>query len=81
MPIAGGGTIDVWGGNLVLLDGVVAATWRRRKAARARPIRSSSRSPRSGTCRRTERDRIDADAAQFIDHLDTPVDLQWKDAS
>jgi DNA-directed RNA polymerase specialized sigma24 family protein len=27
----------------------------------------------------SDRDRIHADAAAYIDHLDTPVDLQWKD--
>lgn len=78
VPIAAGGTIDVWGGNLVLLDGVVAATWRRVKGRRKTdpvlfeltPVRTLSR---------VERDRIDLDAAHFIDHLDTPVDLQWKD--
>ncbi|WP_313406725.1 winged helix DNA-binding domain-containing protein [Aeromicrobium sp.] len=79
VPIASGGTIDVWGGNLALLDGVVAATWRRKKSQRKAgpllleltPVRPLSSA---------DRDRIDADAAAFIDHLDTPVDLQWKDA-
>lgn len=80
VPIAAGGTIDVWGGNLVLLDGVVAATWRRRKGRRKDdPLLLEFTAVR--TLSRTDRTRIDADAAQFIDHLDTPVDLQWKDAS
>lgn len=78
VPIAGGGTIDVWGGNLVLLDGVVAATWRSLKPKRKdgnglfeiTPVRALTRA---------DRDRIDADALAFIDHLDIPVDLQWKD--
>lgn len=79
VPLASGGTIDVWGGNLALLDGVVAATWRRRKATRkADPVllEFTALRPLSSF----DRDRINTDAATFIDHLDTPVDLQWKDA-
>lgn len=80
VPLADGGTIDVWGGNLALLDGVVAATWRRIK-----PKRKADRTLFELTPVRplalTDRERIEADAAAFIDHLDTPVDLQWKDAS
>lgn len=80
VPRGSGGTIDVWGGNLALLDGVVAATWRRRKATRqADPMLLELTPVRPLTP--AERERIDADAATFIDHLDTPVDLQWKDVS
>lgn len=78
VPIAAGGTIDVWGGNLVLLDGVVAATWRRVKGRRkADPVLLELAPVRP--LAPSDRDRIQADAVAFIDHLDTPVDLQWKD--
>ena len=77
-PVARGGTIDVWGGDLVLLDGVVAATWRtykpRREAEPTRVILTPARRL-SGA----DRERIEADAARYIDHLDVPVELQWKD--
>jgi len=78
VPRASGGTIDVWGGNLALLDGVVAAKWRRLKPKRkADPVQLVITPMRDLS--RADRDRIEADAALFIDHLDTPVDLQWKD--
>lgn len=79
VPIAGGGTIDVWGGNLVLLDGVVAATWRSLKPKRKADPGLFELTPVRALAR-TERTRIEDDAALFIEHLGTPVDLQWKDA-
>lgn len=80
VPVGSGGTIDVWGGNLVLLDGRVAGTWRRRKNARKAAPDSLEITP-AWSLPTADRDRIEADALAFIDHLDTPVDLQWKDAS
>lgn len=80
VPISDRGMIDVWGGNLALLDGSVAATWRRHTPKRkADPVLLAFTSARALSP--TDRERIEVDAASLIDHLDTPVDLQWKDAS
>ncbi|MCD9154576.1 winged helix DNA-binding domain-containing protein [Aeromicrobium duanguangcaii] len=80
VPTARDGVIDVWGGNLALIDGVVAATWRRLKPTRkADPVLLEITPVRALSP--TDRERIESDAASLIDHLDTTVDLQWKDAS
>ena len=80
VPLGSGGTIDVWGGNLVLLDGRVAGTWRRRKPARKADPTTFEITPVRDLAP-ADRDRIETDANGFIDHLDLPVDLQWKDLS
>ncbi|GAA3539614.1 hypothetical protein AFL01nite_26020 [Aeromicrobium flavum] len=78
VPTARDGIIDVWGGNLALLDGVVAGTWRRLKPKRrADPVLLEITPSRALSP--SDRERIETDAASLIDHLDTTVDLQWKD--
>jgi hypothetical protein len=70
--------LDVWGGNLALLDGVVAATGRRvRPKRKADPVLLEITASRPLSP--TDRERIETDAASLIDHRDTTVDLQWKD--
>ena len=77
-PVAAGGTIDVWGGNLLLVDGTVAGAWRTRKPRRkADPTTVEITPARALT--RDERHRAEADAHDLIDHLDRPSELLWKD--
>lgn len=77
-PVAAGGTIDVWGGNLLLVDGIVAGTWRTRKPRRKADPTTIEITP-ARVLTRDERQRAETDAHHLIDHLDRPSELLWKD--
>jgi len=78
-PVAAGGTIDVWGGNLVVIDGVVAGTWTTRRARRkADPTRIEVTPGRRLDA--DERRGVEADAARLAECLGVRCELVWKAA-
>lgn len=79
-PVAAGGTIDVWGGNLVVVDGVVAGTWKTRRPRRTTdPILIEVTTSRSLST--DERFGVEADSARLAACLDVPCELLWKDGN
>jgi hypothetical protein len=73
-PTVRGGTIDVWGGNLVMLDGISVGTWRVTK-----PKRTADMARLEITAPLAVRDRLAAEIER-LKNL-TPADLVWKDVA
>ncbi len=79
-PTARGGTLDVWGGDLAVVDGVAVGTWRLRKGQRkADPasLEITATAPLTADVRQ----RLEADAHRQLAHHDTPYEITWKEAA
>lgn len=79
-PVAAGGTIDIWGGNLLLIDGIAAGTWRTRRPRRTADPLAIEITP-ARVLGEDARRRVLADADRLIAHLEVPCEVVWKDAA
>ncbi len=79
-PTARGGTIDVWGGNLAIVDGVVVATWRLRKPVRKSAPASLEITPTASIAAGVRR-RLEDDAHHQLKHHETPYEIRWQEAA
>ncbi len=79
-PTARGGTLDVWGGDLAIVDGVVVGTWRLRKPKRKADPATLEITATAPIAART-RQRLEADAHRQLQHHPIPYEITWKEAT
>lgn len=79
-PLGRGGTLDVWGGNVALVDGMVVGTWRARK-----PRRRADPTLVEVTLDRplvpAERVLLEREADDLAALVPTPCEITWKESA
>lgn len=74
------GTLDVWGGDLVLVGGVVVGTWRLRKPKRRDDLARVEITP-TAPIGSADRDLLEEDAHAQLEHHDTDYEISWKESA